>query len=442
MSTRAGAPFKVLIVDDSDDFRRILMRALSAEGIECHEASDGVIASNLLRTRRFDLVCLDLVMPRVHGHKLAVDLLEAPTPPMVIVATGMTDARLARDLLGRGVADVMYKPLSVELFAAKAKVLLERAREAAARPVPGTAASHSGSDISQATEALRGDFARMTEAFERTIKQLEQKKSELQSGFIISVQMFISLMDRTGQAGSSHAGRVEKACTWYAEQLGFGADARHEVQVAAVLHEIGQFGMPDYVRTKKPWELTPDERLVYEKYPIMGATLLSEIKGAEGIAEVIECHAENYAGNGFPHRLAGENIPLGARVLRLADGVDTFQMFAPNTCGKEDIIAYLNQKKSVVFDPALVPLAIRYLQVCEEQPEDDTSTLVPADRLPHGARLVENVYDPDGRFLARAGAEIGPALAARLGKLLGAAEVRIQAPTAGNDGTRPAPTAG
>src|SRR5262245_56824092 len=97
-------PYRALIVDDMKEMRDLISKALSKEGIDCQEVGDVVAASNAMRRGvRFDVVTVDLQMPGEHGHKLVTDLLAELHPPMVVVITGITDARILGDLIRRGV---------------------------------------------------------------------------------------------------------------------------------------------------------------------------------------------------------------------------------------------------------------------------------------------------------------------------------------------------
>jgi len=127
----SGLTPRALVVDDDVRVRELCIRALEMEGISCEGASNGREAKEALSTNRFDVVVTDLRMPEINGHALALDILSNSNPPLLIVVTGVAEPRIARDLLSRGVDDVLYKPLDHDLLAMKIKSLIER-REAPA----------------------------------------------------------------------------------------------------------------------------------------------------------------------------------------------------------------------------------------------------------------------------------------------------------------------
>lgn len=125
--------FRALVVDDDPIARRTVSWALRQEGFVCDVAADGEQASALLDDTVYDLLVTDLQMPNKHGHSLATEVLAGPACPKIMVHTSVDDPRLTKDLMLRGVDDIVYKPANYASFAAKAMGLVERARTLADR---------------------------------------------------------------------------------------------------------------------------------------------------------------------------------------------------------------------------------------------------------------------------------------------------------------------
>lgn len=121
--------YRGLVVDDEMLVRDLTTRALSLEGIDCSSAADGGEALRLLDQRCYDVMITDLRMPNTHGHALASQVLGREDPPIVIVLTGVSEPRLAKDLLMRGVTDIVFKPTDYSVLALKIKRLLDVRRE-------------------------------------------------------------------------------------------------------------------------------------------------------------------------------------------------------------------------------------------------------------------------------------------------------------------------
>jgi response regulator RpfG family c-di-GMP phosphodiesterase len=424
--------YRVLIVDDDDNVRSLLRRELEHRNITCEEAADGIVAENALRRTRYDAVICDLVMPRKHGHKLIVETLDHESPPMIIAMTGLAEPKLVSDLISRGVVDVMQKPIQWSILGAKLHALLER--KAMMGPGGRVSPNLISSKITEATTNLKSQLTDVTKSFQKTINVLEEQREHLEEGFVGSIRVLTSIFSHSDQAKGSHAGRVEKMAVALAQNMEIGGERLRNIRIAALLHEIGMFYMPDAVRLKAPWELAPKEYEAYQKYPLVGATLLSELSGAAEFAELIEMHTENYDGSGFPAGVKGENIPMGARILRIADGCDTFLMYLASGSRQTEIREHLLKQRGKYYDPDLVGHALTYVSQEIERTEAERTILVLPDELAVGQILAENVFDGEGRFLARNGAAVSANMLSLLRRLLWNSKVRIHAPD--TNGTR------
>ncbi len=117
---------RVLIVDDEPLIREATSRAMAAQEFCCETASDGRQALEMYQESRHDLVVTDLRMPQYHGHSLILELLKDQEPPGIVVLTGVANTRLVKDLLSRGVQDIVQKPIDFNVFATKMLTLIER----------------------------------------------------------------------------------------------------------------------------------------------------------------------------------------------------------------------------------------------------------------------------------------------------------------------------
>jgi len=122
------SPLRALVVDDDVLVRQATARALTQEGFVCDVAADGKQAMEKLRERTFDVAISDLRMPEMNGHRLVVEMLAMESRPAIMVLTGVAEPKLVRDLLARGVEDVVAKPANYQVLVLKAKALAERRR--------------------------------------------------------------------------------------------------------------------------------------------------------------------------------------------------------------------------------------------------------------------------------------------------------------------------
>ena len=120
----------VLIVDDEKSIRDLTAQALTKNTFSCDTATDGREALDKFREKLHDVVITDLRMPKMHGHSLLMELLKQSNPPHLVVLTGVATPTLVKDLIGRGVDDIVAKPVDLDLFAAKLQSVMKRKRPA------------------------------------------------------------------------------------------------------------------------------------------------------------------------------------------------------------------------------------------------------------------------------------------------------------------------
>ncbi len=418
----------VLVVDDERAVLAVTIRAFEEEGFVCQGALNGAEALQAIEANRFDLVITDLLMPVMHGHTLVTKLLNMADPPLIVVLSGVADRRVVMDLFSRGVVEIASKPVDYGPFVAKIKNLLALRGRAQKSPDEDVAVRVSR-QIGEVTANLQGQLKLIESNFQSTIDTLKKQEAELEDSYLGSVRLLANLFEQAGVNEGSHAGRVEAIVSVLGPLCGIEALPLRSLKVAALLHEIGQFGLPDSIRHRPPWELDPAERTVYERYPVISATLLSQVPGPASVVEFVENHAENHDGSGFPEGRAGAKIPLGARIIRLADGIDTFRMLHRESKDlASETQAHLRESAGSLYEPNLVQIALKSFDNLIAGEEGERTVQLPATQLRPGLKLAEDLLDSSGLLLGRRGMQVTENMLPRLGRVLGSRTVLVVAP--------------
>lgn len=147
--------------------------------------------------------------------------------------------------------------------------------------------------------------------------------------------------------------------------LGEGPNFARLLRNAAPMHDVGKIGIPDHV-LKKPGALTPDERLIMNRHPEIGAEILgrSRIPLFQLAAEVALCHHERWDGSGYPRSLAGEEIPLSARIVSVADFCDALTMDRcyRSAFSRATALEMLLDQRGRAFDPRVVDAFVTHAE--------------------------------------------------------------------------------
>jgi len=178
-------------------------------------------------------------------------------------------------------------------------------------PVRGAA------EISELAET----FNKMAGDIEEYIERLKQAAEENRELFIGSIRMLAAAIDEKDPYTRGHSGRVAKYSTIIGQGLGLSIEELDRLRISALLHDVGKIGVDDRV-LKKPGALTPEEFELMKQHPTKGANIMRPVGQLKEMLPGIELHHEHVDGGGYPYGLQGNEIPLMARIIAVADTLD------------------------------------------------------------------------------------------------------------------------
>ncbi|MCE5299545.1 MAG: HD domain-containing protein [Spirochaetia bacterium] len=160
-----------------------------------------------------------------------------------------------------------------------------------------------------------------------------------------------------------HSQKVSDYSVRMAEALGLAERDVETIKYAALLHDIGKIAMSDEI-IKKPTRLSPEEYEQVRKHPVIGAKIIKEIESLAPMVPIIYHHHERYDGKGYPDGLKGEDIPIGARIVHVADAYDTMVSARAyrDMLPAELAISELRKNAGTQFDPKVVEVFIAYVR--------------------------------------------------------------------------------
>jgi putative nucleotidyltransferase with HDIG domain len=198
--------------------------------------------------------------------------------------------------------------------------------------------------------------------------------SSLQEAYLATVRALATAVDAKDPYTRGHSDRVAQFALVIADSMGLSVEQRIALEMAAYLHDIGKIGISEDILLK-PGKLTDEEMAQMRHHPLIGANILRPVAFPWPIAPIVRHHHEHYDGAGYPAGLKGEEIPLLARVLTVADAFEAMVADRPYRRGRsqQDAILELRRCSGSHFDPRAVEAFIRVLEheAIDEQPEDD-----------------------------------------------------------------------
>ncbi len=346
----------VLIVEDSPIIRRLIRDQVKKLGYEAREAENGAEALVAMEEALPDCVILDLMMPVMSGPELLEKMQESEelrNVPVIIV-TALSDMDKIVYCIEKGAADYMQKPFRAQVLRARLASCIERKK------------LH---DREMELQRQLSEHNAMLE--NRVNSQVKQITAAQMSTIFAMCKLAESRDEDTGE----HIDRTREICYLLARRLidspnpaeaSPPEDLPDIIRTAAPLHDIGKVAVSDLI-LQKPGKLTPEEFATMKTHTTAGSALLSDVDGLHPGnnfihmgKEIALYHHEKWNGSGYPTGLAGDQIPISARIMALADVYDalTHQRCYKPAMSHEEAMAIILEGKGTHFDPYLVELFV------------------------------------------------------------------------------------
>ncbi|MBN2321140.1 MAG: response regulator [Acidobacteria bacterium] len=309
---------KILIVDDEEKVRTILLSHLENGGTNCVTASDAFDALKKIKNQRFSLVISDVMMPGMSGIELLRLVKRQDPETAFIMITGLLDLNTAVDSLRTGAYDFITKPFELLAVRRAVDLALERRR------------------LLIQNRCHQEDLERKVQ--ERTF-ELNDALYDVEESYKITLEALVMALDAREHETSAHSQRVREYTLTLAQNFGLNHDELVQLGRGALLHDVGKIGVRDSILLK-PGKLTDAEWVEMKKHPQIGYEILQNIEFLSPAAKIVLCHQERWDGNGYPNGMSGTDIPLGARIFAVVDTLDAMTSDRP-------------YRKALSFDRAL-----------------------------------------------------------------------------------------
>ena len=202
---------------------------------------------------------------------------------------------------------------------------------------------------------LAETFNTMSDELERYVQDLKQAAEENRALFMGSIQMLAGAVDEKDPYTRGHSDRVTRYSMLIAKEMELGSDFTEILQISAQLHDVGKIGIEDHI-LKKPGALTAEEFEVMKTHTTRGANILRPVHQLAEMLPGIELHHEALDGRGYPYGLQGDQIPMLARVIAVADTFDALTTNRPyqQAHSPEDALRIIQNLAGKRLDPAAV----------------------------------------------------------------------------------------
>ena len=275
----------------------------------------------------------------------------------------------------RDITEIQHAELRFALFAIATSILIgiwaARRFTLPLQVLTESSRAIAGGDFSQRVQLksrtefgeLAETFNSMTDDLERFVSDLKQAAEENRTLFMSSIQMLAGAVDEKDPYTKGHSDRVTRYSVLIATEMGLATEAIEKIRISAQLHDVGKIGIEDRI-LKKPGALTPEEFEIMKTHTTKGAAILRPVEMLRDMLPGIELHHESLDGRGYPHGLKGEDIPLMARIIMVADTFDAMTTNRPYQAAMdpEYVVRIINSLVNTKFCPHAVAAMTRVFE--------------------------------------------------------------------------------
>ncbi len=392
----------LLFVDDEENIQRSLQRVFRKEGYNLLTASSGKEGLEKVVQTKVDLILSDQRMPGMSGVEFLREVRKTSPDTVRIILTGYADVQAAMDAINQGeVYRFITKPWNDQDLKLTVKRALQQRDLVLENRRLNELTRKQNEELKELNRDLEKKVQERTKEIRRKNEELSKLYTDLEENFLDSIRVFASLVELRDSYIGSHSKRVAAFSRSIAEKWGLDEKEVLDVEIAAILHDIGKIGISDKVLAKSYEEMGQEERRVYEQHPIIGQASIQIIDNLQEVGVLIRHHHESWDGTGYPDGLKEDGIPLGSRIISAVDAYDTMLNRRKYTqrVTRFQVIERLKKGRGVQFDPEVVNIFLELLEVKEIEAAERVEIRIALDQLEEGMILARDLYTSKGILL-------------------------------------------
>ena len=401
------SPPSLLLVDDEPNILTSLRRLLRAEGFAIRTAESGGQALELLAQEPADVIISDMRMPMMNGAEFLKQAREHWPDSYRIILTGFADMEAMVSAVNEGgVNAYLNKPWDDLQLLQTVRGALERKRLVDERNALLALTARQNEELTFLNEGLEDAVRARTAELKQSSTFLELSNKKLKESFLATLNVFSNLVELRQGNTEGHGKRVADLARRMATRLNLRQQVINDITVAGLLHDIGKIGWTDDM-IEKPFneEFTIEERQLAMKHPALAEKVLMELENMRGAARLIRHHHERFSGQGYPDGLSGLDIPIGSRILAIADDFDELQLgsITQRRRSREDAAKLIRDGSGKRYDPSVVNVFLRIMGMVQAEVAPGPGQLTVSSELKSGIRLARDIVDLEGAVLITVG---------------------------------------
>lgn len=371
----------ILLVDDEQSITRSLHRLFRKENCRILTASSGQEGLDVLSKTEYpiSLIISDQRMPVMTGAQFLEKARQLAPHAIRFLLTGYADVKDILDAVNKGeIHRYLTKPWNDDELILQVRHALELYELQSENQRLNVLTIRQNKELIALNQSLEKKVLERTEEILQKSKALEAANVSLEKSFVDTIRLLSSLVETLNPNLGKYLNAVGQLSKRMANRMGLEKPDVEQIEIAGMLHDIGLLGLPQSMIQKEPEDMNDGELKLFKQHPVIGQLCLQPVERLDPVGVIVFSHHENVDGTGFPNALSGDEIPAGAKIVRIA--ADFLGMV-----GKWPKDAFgIRQKAMKFLGNSVVNLAI-----------EDPRILVQEIIKQLLFRQVKRLYDPD-----------------------------------------------
>ncbi|HQO10351.1 MAG TPA: response regulator [Clostridiales bacterium] len=370
---------KILVIDDEPELREFVAMSLELNDYDTVEAENGKKALEMLKTQDFDCVISDVEMPEMTGPEFLKNFRDSNKIIPVIMLTGVKALNTVVEVMKLGAQDYLVKPINIDelLIAVRKSIEFKKLKE------------------------QNVQLQKENERYQHHLEEMVEKRSvQLKDALFGSLIIIASAIEAKDEYTKGHSNRVRLISIDIGKLMGLDNKTLQILEYGAMMHDVGKIGVKDAILHKNK-SLTEEEFDSIMSHPAIGANIVRNISFFGPMTDCIKYHHEKYSGKGYPSGLKGEDIPLLARIVAVADTYDAITTTRPYRKEKtsSEAVQVLVEGKGTQFDPFIVDIFVNnrlyeknYIQI--DKTESESGNIKPSTIILDDENTLDEIIKP------------------------------------------------
>lgn len=354
---------RILLVDDEQSILDSLYRFCRQRKWDALRANSGLEGLELLATEEVDIIVSDMRMPNMDGAEFLAKAKVSSPRSVRILLTGYADMEAVISAVNEAkIYNYLNKPWDDNMLESVINSALDFKSKEDERLRLVEEVAEKNKELAIINDSLEEKVVARTKELQLAMDEAQTSSKRLTKNFREALSLITTVIEMQDGSASNYTEMIASASVDIAKALDMTPKEIEQIRIAALLHNIGKFSLPESVRKTPMDRLNRAELEVFRTHPIQGEAVLSGMTGLRTIAKIVRSHQEYLNGRGYPDKLKGDEIPLGSRIICVASDFQKLEsnLLVKEVSDPEQAVAYIKSMSGKYYDARIVELFERY----------------------------------------------------------------------------------